>query len=276
IVHGGISIIGHGMNDSITNPGTQLEWHGPAGQDMVAILGAANARLDRVVFQDLILDGLNVARYTMRAEKIDVAELHRVRLRNGAIASFYAADSTGWKWYDVQLTQCPSYCAVLDWGTGGFYWVGGTIDILKPNTAPGVLIQGAANAVHIQGLEADASTPGPFSGFIQINGYDVNSSFPGASPGGAGAPSLVTITDSSFFQYSTAPPPSQGAEILVTGTAANPSMKVVLARDYFYGANVSPAAVKVDYTSNVRLIDLYSLGHTASTLVATGNAAFIG
>jgi hypothetical protein len=275
VTHGGISISGSGMNDSITNPGTQLQWTGDAGKDMISISGTAANRLDRVVLQDMILDGGGTARYTVRAEKIDTAEMDRIKIRQGATAGFYLVDSTGWKLYNSEFTQCPSYCLVSDWGTGGFAWIGGNVDVLVANTNPAILVQGAINAWHMQNVELDASETGAFAGFIQISAFDANSSFSGAPPGGMGAPAMVNVSDSSFFQHSTASAPLQGADIVITGTAANPSQKVVLERDAFFGLNISPAAVKVDFTDGPVLRDVVSNGHAVSTLIFTGNASHV-
>src|SRR5207253_4642518 len=99
--------------------------------------------------------------------------------------------------------------------------------------------------------------------------------FPGAPSGGAGAPAMVTITDCSFFQYASASAPSQGADIFITGTAAHPSTKIILSRDYFAGARISQAAVKVNFSTNVRLLDVMSNGHTKSTLIIDPHATLV-
>jgi hypothetical protein len=242
---------------------------------MISISGTTTDRLDRVVLQDMILDGGGIARYTVRAEKIDTAEMDRVKIRQGATAGLYLVDSTGWKLYNSEFTQCPSYCLVSDWGTGGFAWVGGNVDVLVANSNPAILIQGAINSWHMQNVELDASQTGAFAGYIQINGFDTNSSFASAPPGGAGSPTMVDISDSSFFQHSTASTPAQGSDIFITGTAANPSRKVVLERDALFGLNISPAAVKVDFTDGPVLRDLVSSGHSVSTLIFTGNASHV-
>lgn len=275
IKHGGLSIIGSGMNDSITNPGTQLQWTGPPGKDLISIAGTETDRIDRIVLQDMILDGGGKARYTVRAEKIDTAEMDRIKIRQGAVAGFYLVDSTGWKLYNSEFTQCPSYCLVSDWGTGGFAWVGGNVDILVANSHPAILVLGATNAWHMQNVELDASGTGAFAGFVQITGFDTNSPFPGAPIGGGGAPAMVNISDSSFFQHSTATAPLQGADVVISGTASHPSQKIILERDAFFGLNISPVAIKVDFTDNPALRDVMSNGHTTSTLAMTANASHV-
>jgi hypothetical protein len=273
ITHGGFRLIGcgSGFTDTGSTPTTMLQWTGSAGSDMISILGTASNRLDAVSFEHMILDGGNSARYTLRSEKIDNAELYQVRLRNGATASFYAVDATGWKWRSTQLSQCPSYCAVFDWATGGFSWVGGNMDILLANSNPGIFFQGASNGLSIKDVEFDASGPGAFAGYIQINGFDTNSAFASAPTGGAGAPISFICDSCKFYMHSSSNAPSQGADVLVTGTAAHPSQNVSITNSYFDGLSVSAASVKVDRGNNVVVDKTFSKGHTTSSLVLTAN-----
>lgn len=278
ITHGGFRIIGSGsgFNDSASTPSTLLQWTGSAEQDLLQITGTALNRLDRVVLENMILDGGGTARYVIRAEKIDDAELHGVRLRQGATACFYTVDATGWKFIGVQFSQLPSFGLVCDWGTGGFDWTGGNVDVLVANSNPAILIQGNTNSWHARGLELDASGSGAFAGFIQVTGFDANSSFASAPAGGSGSPSMVTFSDMATFMHVGSNAPSQGAGILVTGTAANPSIKVALQRCQFNGLSISPSAIKVDFSNNFMLYDSQSSEHTTSTLVHTGNGSFVG
>jgi hypothetical protein len=275
IVNGGVKLVGcgAGLNDQSTLPTTQLTWTGAAGSDLLSIKGTGANRLDRVKIQDMILDGGGgIARYTARVEKSDSGtEFNGVRFRNGATSSFYAVDSAGIKFYNVWFTQCSSFCGIWDWGTGGFRWYGGGVDILVANSNPAILVQGAVNSWTADGLELDASQTGAFAGFVKVAGFDVNSSFAGAPTGGAGAPAMVRVRDSSFFQHAGAGGPSQGADILVTGTAANPSSKFIGEGLFFSGASISQAAVKLDFTDQATLRDIISNGHTGSTLIMTAN-----
>ena len=283
IAHGGITISGCGLNDiGSNNPGTLLTWSGAAGSpptsgEMISILGTASNRLDKCVLRDLILDGGNIATYTVRAEKIDSLELHSMRLRNGAIASFYAVDATGTKFFGVSSGVNPSYAVVLDWGTGGFSWYGGAIENDTNSSNPLILLQGTSNNILLAGLELDATTNNTtnFGGFIQINGFDVNSGFAGAPAGGAGAPNNVTIQSCSFFyDGGGVPAAGQGADILVTGTATHPSNSVSVRNCYFAALNVGVYAVKVDWSSNFSIVNTVSNAHTTATTNLTGNSTF--
>jgi hypothetical protein len=273
IAHGGIGIFGMGLNDSAGNPGTLLQWTGAAGQDMISIIGQANSRIDVVTITDMILDGLG-GRYTLRSEKVDDARLVNVRLRNGGTASFYAIDATGWKWINVQLSQVPAYGAVFDWGTGGFEWAGGNIDVLVANSNPVVYLQGAINSWHAHNIEMDASQVGSFAGFVALSGFDTSSGFASSVSGGAGAPQSITFNDCSVFMHTGANAPSQGAEFLISGTPSNHSNKIVISEVQFNGLSISQAAVKVDLADNVTLQHCQSSGHTVSTLIHTGAGSF--
>lgn len=274
ITHGGFRFIGcgGGLTDAGSTPATMLQWTGAAGADMISILGAAAPnRIDAVAFENMILDGNGTARYVMRSEKVDDAILNNVRIRNGATAGFYAVDATGWKFRGAQFSQCSSYCAVFDWGTGGFSWNGGNVDILNVNTNPAILIQGAVNSWHANGVEFDASQTGAFVGYVQATAFDSNSSQPSAPTGGAGAPVQVSIDNSSFFQHASANAPSQGADILVSGTATNPVQDFSCNNCYFNGLSISPAAIKVDRGNGALLNHVTSKAHTTSTLITTAN-----
>lgn len=272
--HGGISIIGLGTLDSSSNPGTILHWGGAAGSDLLDITGTANARLDKIVMRGIIFDGGGLARYDVRQEKIDTVTVQDVRWRNAVTAGWYLVDSTGTNGYNLSCGTISTYCAVFDWGTGGSAIYGWHVENDLSSRVPLILLQGSSRGFLITNLECDATNTS-FGGCFQITGFDRNSSFPGAPAGGAGAPQSVKIILPQFTEHAAGGSAMQGAEFLITGTAANPSNDVTLEGLNSSGAFISAAAVKTDQTIGFGMNGGFSSSHTMSTVITTANTSLL-
>jgi hypothetical protein len=295
LTNGGYALIGCGSggnNTGSTQPATLLQWTGSCGSsDVINVLGTASNRLDKIVFENMIVDAGNCARSAFRLEKIDQTEFHNVRFRNGATASFYEVDATGTQFINAACGVSPSYCVVFDWGTGGMRWFGGSLEnnnVTMNSAVPLILITGANNGMDFYGIEEDATPTvnNLFGGFVQITGFDTNSPFTasmGTPSGGAGAPSDVNFWDFKMFydigSTAAAQGTNAGADAFVTGTATNPSTNVHFYAGTDLGLGIGKYSIEADHTSNLTVEDFASSGHTisgASTLNMTANPAFVG
>jgi hypothetical protein len=296
LTSGGFALIGCGSggnNTGSTQPATLLQWTGSCGSsDVINVLGTLSNRLDKIIFENMIVDAANCARSAIRMEKIDTAELHNVKVRNGATTSFYEVDATGTVFYNVDCGVSPSYCFVFDFGTGGFQWYGGGVendDVTVTTSAcaggcPLIWIGGAINDMIFSGVETDATQTAnsQFGGFLQITGYAGNSPFTasmGTPAGGSGAPNNLTFIGTSYWYQPSSVVAAQGADVLVTGgSSVRPSTNIHFYSPFFNGLNIGKYSIQANFTSNLTIEDGNSTGHTvsgASTLNMTANPAFV-
>ena len=274
--HGGITISGVGLNDEgIAFPGTRLSWGGPAGQDLFSILGTAAARLDKIVVEKLILDGSGSARYAFREEKADVTTVRDVRIRGGAVHNAYLVDTTGDVWMNALSVDCAGACLFLDWGTGQFQSYGLVLDQLSSNTTPLLVVQGAGTGQTFNGLAIQCTAGPSFAGFILVTGFDSNSSAPGAPPGGNGAPQQVVFNQPNITYNAPCPAASQGADIVISGTASNPVKFVALNQPAIMGASIGVNGLMVDQAQDVTWNGGKSNGHSGVSLTATNNSSLV-
>lgn len=276
ITHGGLRLVGcgAGVTDAGSTPATALIYTGSAGSDLLQITGQVSSRLDKVILENLILDGNATARYTLRTEKIDVPTFRDMRIRGGATANWYNVDSTGIKLYNFGCTAISGYGIVLDWGSTAFGWYGGQFDMLQANSHPFFVIQGTGNTFTISNVEFNAGGSSTFNGFASLQAFDTNSSFTSAPTGGAGAPKCIIFENCQFnYGSGASAAASQGSDILVSGTATNPITEVIFEGCYFSGNSIGAISVKTDQANNIKIINGRSEGHTTATLTNTVNSS---
>lgn len=280
--NGGYKLIGCGAGgiDSSSVPATSLIWTGTAGHDLLQITGQATNRMDKVVLENLILDGGGTARFALRMEKLDTAALLNVRIRNAVNANWYNVDVTAVKCYNCGFTVIAGYGVILDWATVTFSFFGCQFDGLVATEAhPFLLIQEAGNTYDFEGCEANTSNNSSFTGFIRLAGIDtttnpLTSSFnTGANYAaqsvdldGEGAPQNVKLDSFQFYYGAGATSAaSQGADVVINGTTTNPVDGVMILNPSFFGNGVGGIAVAVDNAKNVTWIGGSSAGHTAGS-----------
>ena len=113
-----------------------------------------------------------------------------------------------------------------------------------------------------------------FAGFIAITGYDSASPWAGAPSGGAGAPTTVNFYGTDFYYGSGSPTAAtQGADVLVTGTASNPSSNINFYSTTSSGQGDGANAFKFDNTQDCHVFGSYINNYTNAAFEATTNTA---
>lgn len=283
---GGIKIEGMGLTNAGSTPfGTRLTYVGSAGSDMFDVVGSSGSQLDKVGFENLLINGNNSARYDLLVQWANAGTVKDVRFQGAATANTYFQTSIDWKFYNVGWTFCQGssgtgYCAIWDGGSGNNHIYGGQTEQGAASTNPQFVFSGSINSFEISGLDFDSCFP--FGGFILIQGQDgANSSFAGALTGiGQGRPINLDIHPG-FVNYCTgATAAAQGADILITdASAAQKPTKIHLHDMQMSGiAATSQVAIKVDQASDIQINDIISTGHTAgtaATVQTTANSSLI-
>ena len=266
---------------------TRLIYTGSAGSDLLNIDSGSSTRLAGIRLQNMMLDGNGLARYSLRTVTQDTTYVVNVKPRAAVTANWYHANMTGTVAINVQVTceQTGGSGLVLDWGSNNFTGIEVAADTGSCASSTGVLIWiggGGNRSIHFFGLQLNENTVTP-TGFLLVTGYDSTSPWAGVPSGTvAGAPSNIAISNLDTNYGASAPAPSsQGADVLINGTATNPVTNVS-----FYNAKINAQGasgggqigIKVDHASNVRIHDSTSQGHTSGTaamLNTTANASAV-
>jgi hypothetical protein len=290
ITQGPLSLIGCSggdFNDTVSMAVTRLKYTGPTGNDALNI-DCSPARCAGIRLSNLMIDGNGLARYALRQNSQDTTSLINVKVRGGVTASWYHVNSTGTTVFNGQVTclQQGGAGLVIDWGSSIFNSYGLAFDTGGCNGSTNVLlwIGGGSNRnIKFDGSQFNINTATP-TGFIRIAGYDDRTSpWPTGNPAMAGAPSDVHFEGTDLLYGVGAPAPSsQGADVLISGTALNPASNIIFDKFKFDArASSGPGqiAVKSDYASNVLLMNGISQGHTSGagcTLSVTSNTSSPG
>ena len=289
ITQGPLALIGCSggdFNNRYTAAITRLKYNGAKGQDVLNI-DCAPSRCAGIRLSNLLIDGNGSARYALRQNSQDTTSLLNVKLSGGTVANWYHVNSTGTTVLNSQVTclQTGGAGLVIDWGSSIFNSYGLAFDTGACEPATGVLlwIGGGSNRnIKFDGSQLNINTGNP-AGFIRIAGYDASSPWPGAGSSMAGAPTDVHFAGTDLLYGSGSPAPaSQGADVLISGTAANPPSNIIFDKFKFDArASSGPGqiAVKSDFASNVLLLNGISQGHTAGagcTLSVTSNTSSPG
>jgi hypothetical protein len=276
---------GGDWNNAITSAVTRLLYNGAGGADLLKI-GSVSARPTGVQLRNLFLDGGGIARYTLNQFNTDVTSFMNVKIANAVTACWYQGGCTGTSAFNVSVVEIGNGATglVLD-SSNTFYVKGMALEDLGGSTTPGVFIWIGGGANHSNNftdvqMDVFASTP---VGFLKVTGYD------GASPW-AGAPASViagAARQQNFINFAVAyatpaqAAASQGGDILIDGTVANPVSNV-----NFFGGEVDALTItaggqvgfKIDHASLVRIFGVQSRKHTAgaaSTVTTTANSSKI-
>jgi hypothetical protein len=289
ITQGPLSLIGCSggdFNGTYTAAITRLKYNGTKGQDVLNI-DCAPSRCAGIRLSNLLIDGNGSARYALRQNSQDTTSLLNVKLSGGTVANWYHVNSTGTTVLNSQVTclQTGGAGLVIDWGSSIFNSYGLAFDTGACEHSTGVLlwIGGGSNRnIKFDGSQLNINTAGP-AGFIRIAGYDGSSPWPTSGASMAGAPSDVHFVGTDLLYGAGSPTPaSQGADVLISGTAANPPSNIIFDKFKFDArASSGPGqiAVKSDFASNVLLMNGISQGHTAGagcTLSVTSNTSSPG
>lgn len=289
IMQGPLALIGCSggdFNNRYTAAITRLKYTGAAGRDLLNI-DCAPDRCAGIRLSNLMLDGNGTARYSLRQNSQDTTSFLNMKVSGGTVANWYHVNSTGTTVLNSQVTclQIGGAGLVIDWGSSIFNSYGLAFDTgaCEPSTGVLLWIGGGSNRnIKFDGSQLNINTGNP-AGFIRIAGYDGSSPWPGAGSSMAGAPTDVHFAGTDLLYGSGSPAPaSQGADVLISGTAANPPSNIIFDKFKFDArASSGPGqiAVKSDFASNVLLLNGISQGHTAGagcTLSVTSNTSSPG
>lgn len=273
-------------NNGDTAQITGLKYTGSAGSDLLDII-PTSGRLSGIRLQNIALNGQSLARYVLNLQAQDTTSLINVKVEGGATAGWYIANSTGVTGLNVQITGINGITGlVIDWGSPDFNCFECAFDSVGGSAASTreLWIGGGGNhSISFYGpqfnLAASGSGQTPI-GFITITGYDTSGADPwaGAPTGGIQVGSPRTV---SFFGGGLAyangggnpNPVSQGADVLISGTATNNVNNVLFDNFDFNGggsASTDTAAIEADRANFVEEIGGASFGHN-ETWLTTAN-----